>query len=78
MDIDFELTHLPNTVKLYWDSLAKQTNLTSFEAASELGYILMCEDCLVVDDPLRKCSIVTGESVDQVIEIAIKFIKSFQ
>ena len=75
MEIEYEITNTPNTVKFYWKFFSDKLNMSPFEAGCSLSFFFTCAHCLVIDDPAKQMSIVTGDSVDEVISVALDFVK---
>ena len=74
-DIDFEFEILFDgvRVKLFWQTLAEDLNITEFRLMNELGYYLWERETISMDCLTEQCTYITGD-VDTILTMIADFI----
>ena len=69
--------NVPGTIAVEWSEFGRLLKKDPFEAALDVGFYLMEKECVVVDDPMFKHSIITGDSLHQVLKLIIEYVNEY-
>ncbi len=73
IEFDFEVIDFGTTLKLYWEKLAEDLNVTELRLASDLRNYLLEREAILLNSQIERCTYITGD-IDTILILIADFI----